>query len=133
MQRTQRSCVYAIRCELNGKVYIGCTIDVKARLQQHLCALRHGRKLRNAPHWQTDYDGFGEDAFQAYVLETDIPWTKRSEREAYWIERYHATDPSFGYNKQREDKNARLPIVDGLPPMMKEITYEEEAEQEAAG
>ena len=66
------STVYALRCEKNGKVYIGCTKDVGTRLRHHLLDLKGGRKRLKNPEWQMDFDLYGADAFKAYILETDV-------------------------------------------------------------
>lgn len=115
-----RSSVYAIRCEKNGKVYIGISKDPETRLQFHLIELKGGRKRLKNPEWQKDFDEFGMDSFKAYILETDVAWDDRRDREHHWIKAYRAADPRFGYNKDKMEQSERFSMASGRPPMMKE-------------
>lgn len=114
------SCVYAIRCERNGKVYIGISKDPETRLQFHLIELKGGRKRIKNPEWQKDFDEFGVDSFKAYILEANIAWDDRRAREHHWIKEYRAADPRFGYNKDKMEQSDRFGMEIGRPPVMKE-------------
>jgi hypothetical protein len=58
--------VYTIVNVTNETVYIGSSIDVNARLKQHISALRRGCHA-NHP-LQRDYQAFGPDTFEARLL-----------------------------------------------------------------
>jgi group I intron endonuclease len=88
--------IYKITNKLNGKVYIGQTIQsFKRRIRSHKSHLQsqkhHNELLQKA------YNKYGWDAFEADVIEVcdvdDI-----DARERFWIDRYNATDHDFGYN-----------------------------------
>ena len=115
--------VYAIRCKENGKVYVGSTIYLKQRIYQHFRELKKHQKTTTSNvnkivsyvDWQNDYDKYGEDAFEIYCLESNVPQSKLREREFYWIEEYKARDPEYGYNSNGLTK-LKFEIIDGLPP-----------------
>ena len=87
--------------------------------------LRSGRKVIGKPvngkrkktAMQLDYEQYGEEAFEAFVLEENVPHSEGSRREHYWIEEYKATDPQYGYNIRHEKRPLKgIPIHKGLPP-----------------
>lgn len=119
--------VYAIRCNVNGRIYVGCSVNVEARIRQHFSDLQKGNK-RTGPWnageeradstWQTDFNLYGQTAFDYYILQKDVPKTERLMAENAWIDRLHARDPEHGYN-QRSSIREPLPFtfVEGIPPM----------------
>lgn len=75
---THNSDIYAIRCKENGKVYIGRTYRLDVRIREHFLALRKGKtdKLNTTykkSGFQADYNKYGEDAFEVYIIEQDVP------------------------------------------------------------
>ena len=113
---THPSTIYAIRCKHSGRVYIGRTYRLKERIQEHFTELRRRQKVRynygsketNLSRFQKDYDKYGEEDFEVYILEEDVMPEHCKLREAYWIAQYNATNPLYGYN--RYDEHAK-PIV----------------------
>lgn len=126
-------CVYAIRCKVNGRLYIGCTSDLQTRIGGHFSELRCHKKIKQSNvhkkktgvEWQTDYDKYGEGAFEFYVLEDDIPKTERLTREAYWIKKYDSTNPAKGYNYDCRSNKITFKISSGFPPMPNGVTVDE--------
>lgn len=127
---TERPAVaYAIRCNKTGRVYIGVTSDFHSRVNTHFRELKarqkrgvvkdsNGRQLGVWPegsNWQMDYDNHGRESFDVYILEENIPKAKREEREDYWIDKYKAADPKYGYNHRRE-RAYKVQVTEGLPP-----------------
>ena len=123
--------VYAIRCKENGKIYIGCTKrSVNERIRNHLAELENHEKLhstyvgknetrRRPSPWQMDYDKYGIDAFEFYILESDIPDGKQREAENRWIEEYKSWDERYGYNIRRGTKiEYNYNFQNGLPPKL---------------
>lgn len=115
------STIYGIRCKRSGRVYIGRTYRLEARIKEHFTELRKGRKTcykdgrRVMSNMQKDYDKYGEDMFDVYIIEEDVSPDMCKEREAYWIEKYRATDVRYGYNRLDEKKSFPLP-KHGIPP-----------------
>lgn len=115
--------VYAIRCKENGKLYIGSTIRLNQRIYQHFRELKAHAKTRvsnvnritSYVNWQSDYDKYGEEAFEVYCIESNIPEIDLKKREFYWIEEYKTRNPNYGYNSNGLVK-ASYEIINELPP-----------------
>ena len=124
------SVIYAIQCTENGRVYIGCTAKYIAelRINEHMNALRRGEKTvwRNGvvkTEWQEDYDKYGPDAFVAYVMEEVDESDKPFDVESFYMRKYRANDPKYGYNhvlKRDRGGNIKIPVKYGFPEMIKE-------------
>jgi len=58
--------VYAIRCVLDKRMYVGSSINVRKRMQNHRCALRAGK--HHSVHLQRAWNKHGEPCFEFFVL-----------------------------------------------------------------
>jgi group I intron endonuclease len=87
--------VYLIRNVLNGKVYVGSSVDPSMRRARHFSALRH-RRHHNA-HLQNAWNAHGAEAFKFEIIE-EAPIETLRECEQLWIDAYQASDENFGYN-----------------------------------
>jgi group I intron endonuclease len=88
--------VYAIRCNVDGKVYVGSVgRSFTKRWKEHLCDLR--RCGHHSHHLQNAWNKYGEGNFQFIVLERCLPDALLS-REQFWITYYDAANQNFGYN-----------------------------------
>ena len=87
--------IYCIENLVNGKKYIGQSIDVKSRLADHR------RRLRNDSHknihLQSSWNTYGEDNFDFYIIE-ECNMDMIDEKERYYIAKYNTQDDNFGYN-----------------------------------
>lgn len=92
-----RKCgVYAIRNIVNGKMYIGSTINPFCR--RWLCHKKRLRKgVHHNAHLQVSWDKYGEENFSFEIVEITKPEQCR-EREGFYIELYKTLDPEYGYN-----------------------------------
>ena len=118
---TKPNTIYAIRCKQSGRVYIGRTYRLEARIREHFSDLRRDQKNYRAgvevSSFLKDYIKYGEDSFSVYILEEDVSPELCKEREAFWISEYHATNPKYGYNKlDEQDKSIGYKFKQGLPP-----------------
>lgn len=88
--------IYAIRhCE-SGKLYVGSSINLRARLSRHRTNLRgmmHGNK-----HLQNAWNKYGEKAFQFCVLELVTDRAQLTLIEQTWIDKLNAI--ASGFNKR---------------------------------
>lgn len=75
--------VYAIRCEVSGKQYIGSTVDLRRRQGRHELLLSRG--LSNSTTLQKAWDKHGAGAFTIRVLETVADGNFLRAREQAWI------------------------------------------------
>ena len=120
---TRPSVIYAIRCEANGKIYVGRTQNLQRRMREHLTELKNGAKNqsyrfgRGPSEFQKDFNQYGQSAFEVYILERDVPPSEVHEREYHWISEYRATDSRYGYNKYAEKAAQGFSrFKSGLPP-----------------
>lgn len=119
--------IYAIRCKENGKIYIGCTSKpVEERIHQHISELRNQRKTavfsgtnvgpgRPLTQWQLDFNEYGEDAFEYFLIESNVPDSQRRQRESFWMDEFKTCDKRYGYNFRRAS-TMPYEIQTGLPP-----------------
>lgn len=84
--------VYKITCEGNSKIYIGSSINIRERWQQHLALLRGNR--HSSIYLQNSYNKYGEDSLKFEVLIKLIEFNEDVLRdlEWYYIEKYQ---PAF--------------------------------------
>lgn len=88
--------IYKITNTINGKVYIGQTIQsFKRRIKSHKSHLQshkhHNELLQRA------YDKYGWDVFEVEIIEK-CDSENLDERERFWIDKYDATNHELGYN-----------------------------------
>ena len=83
-------CIYRLWNTVNGKSYIGQTVNFKKRIRSHFNQSQC-TALVNAIR------KYGKSAFQWKILEADIPYDSLSEREIYWINHFNSVSPN-GYN-----------------------------------
>ena len=116
--------VYGIRCKENGRIYIGCTRrPLQDRLADHFFELKRNGKTfcketgkRDLSNWQKDYNQYGKDGFDFYLIEDNIPDDDHMEREAYWIREYKSHEEQYGYNLRVRDKVKQFTYTVALPP-----------------
>jgi len=98
--------VYRIRNMINGKVYVGSSVNVRNRLNRHrrwLLAGRHGNR-----HLQAAFNAHGRDAFVFDVVDAvhDAASKRRLgllkpqllQWEQLWMDHYGSCDQELGYN-----------------------------------
>ena len=86
--------IYMIRCKINGKCYIGQSINIKRRWQRHKCDLKnrtHGNK-----ELQEDWNIYGEDKFEFKIIQKCTK-DELSDLEKKYIDEYKSY--KNGYNK----------------------------------
>lgn len=87
--------IYKITNTKNGKVYIGQSVDLTSRINNHKRDLRRNKHVNSL--LQKDYNKFGEDAFTFEPI-----YRCRSiyldQAEKFYIDKYNATDRLLGYN-----------------------------------
>lgn len=89
--------IYAIVNRTNDKKYVGQSLHLQTRRENHWCDLIKGVHMNR--YLQADFDKCGKDAFSFVVLEY-IPYNKikkLDEREQYWINAVNAK-----YNIQKD-------------------------------
>lgn len=87
--------VYIIINTINGKVYVGSSIDVEKRFGEHKSGLRN--KSHKNIYLQNAWNKYGEDAFEFKALEY-IEESLLLEREQFWMDKYQSYNRRVGYN-----------------------------------
>lgn len=84
--------VYRITCIKDSQIYIGSSVNIKERWQQHLALLRGNR--HSSKYLQNAYNKYGEDSFKFEVLVKLIEFNEEVLRdlEWYYIKKYQ---PAF--------------------------------------
>ena len=59
--------IYKIENDVNGKYYLGSTINPESRMSHHFAALRSGK--HHSRHLQRAFDKYGEEHFHFYIIE----------------------------------------------------------------
>lgn len=94
--------IYAITNVVNGKLYVGSSVDMRQRINRHFNHLRKGvhynEKLQRA------FNKYGEWAFEVTQLDECFT-SERAAVESMWIEKTHAV--SRGYNIAVEGMSVR--------------------------
>lgn len=88
--------VYKIENTETGKVYVGSSTNLTARLKYHLWKLRKGK--HNNHYLQKSYNKHGEPAFEFSIIEYIEYKDKLVEQEQFWIDFYKSADRDKGYN-----------------------------------
>lgn len=89
--------IYIIKNQINGKVYIGQTIDLNRRKYDHDRTLRLG--IHHNIYLQREYNKYGKENFVIETLE-ECPVESLDEREIYWINFYKSMKNTNGYNME---------------------------------
>lgn len=85
--------IYAIQNQLNLKIYVGQTKDVKERWRKH-----RGKFARNHGHLYDAMTKYGRENFTFTVIE-EVEDADADSAESFWIMFFRSWDPEIGYNK----------------------------------
>lgn len=113
--------IYIIRNEINNKVYIGKSENLKQRIKRHITTLFNGTN-RNK-HLQAAFEKYGSENFDVSLLQILNKDDDINEREKYWINYFNATDKRFGYNKTKGGDGGNS-YVDSMTEEEKKNHYE---------
>lgn len=94
-----RPSVYCIQNTVNGKRYIGKSIDPNSRWGHHVWLSSHPTS-DGFGHLHAAIAKYGRDSFTFHVLEVCPTEDVAYRAEVKWIEAYVTTNPARGYNKQ---------------------------------
>ena len=89
--------IYKIENIINGKIYIGQSLDISTRITQHKSDLAHNRHPNH--HLQNSYNKYGKDSFVFTILEL-CSASQLNKKEKYWIEHYGGKNCQCNYNEK---------------------------------
>lgn len=90
-----KSGVYKIKNKINGKVYIGSSVNLTKRKRDHFWCLKRGEHCND--HLQKAYIKYGHNNFEFEIIE-ECPVDVCLIREQYYIDLYKSTETEIGYN-----------------------------------
>jgi group I intron endonuclease len=88
-------CIYKIENKINGKLYIGQTINYKRRTKEHRIDLNANRSHNQ--HLQNAWSKYGQKQFVFDILLT-CKQEDLDEKEKYFIRIYFSNSGRYGYN-----------------------------------
>lgn len=92
------SCIYKVTNLVNGKCYVGKSINFRKRYQKHKCAKYYNTAFHNAIR------KYGFDQFKFEILEFCEP-NDLITRENHWILYNDSINPEKGYNLRLDSKD----------------------------
>jgi len=88
--------VYQIRNKINGKVYIGSSVNVPSRWESHRRELRRG--VHKNQYLQNAWIKYGEKKFVFSLIEEVTDVEELLLREQFWLDTIQPYLPRIGYN-----------------------------------
>lgn len=95
--------IYKIVNAINGKVYVGSSINLHNRKKNHFTTLNNGNHHNS--HLQKAYNKYGKENFFFEIIEIVTKNENKNifkenilKSEQYWIDRYNACNIKYGYN-----------------------------------
>lgn len=87
--------IYKIENIIDGKIYIGSSVNIINRKQKHFWLLKKG--IHDNYHLQNSYNKFGKESFIFETLE-NCNNEDLINKENYYIHKYKSNNSEFGYN-----------------------------------
>lgn len=97
--------IYAIINVINGKQYVGKSINIERRWKLHLSQLRANERCKDCNRYlYNSFRKYGESNFKFIYLEAfdEINEELLKERELFWMEELNTLDRKFGYNLRKD-------------------------------
>jgi len=87
--------IYKIQNTVNGKIYIGSSVNLESREYKHFWML--GRNNHDNEYLQHSYNKYGKESFKFEVIEECVD-NDLINRENYYIDFYRSNILEFGFN-----------------------------------
>lgn len=109
MQKEKYIGIYCIENIINGKKYIGQSINIYDRWQKHIGELN--RNKHDNDYLQKSWNKYGIDNFKFYIIE-HCNIDELDSREVYYINLYDTTNRDCGYNLKGGGQNGGSWYID---------------------
>lgn len=100
-------CIYSITCQVDGRRYIGKTINSKSRFANHKSMMKRSScaKSMNRHLWSAAQE-HGVAAFTFEVIEgfTEVDEVHIAMRELHWMGHFRSCDRGYGYNLRADSR-----------------------------
>lgn len=90
-----KNVIYKIRNIVNGKFYVGSTVDARVRFQSHKRRLKKG--THQSPHLQAAWDKYGEECFKFEVVEVVEDPANLLAAEQVWLDAHAGKDYCYNW------------------------------------
>lgn len=87
--------IYKIQNNVNGKIYIGQSVNIEKRWKEHIYELNANKHINK--HLQSAWNKYGKNNFDfTIVCLCDI--SELDDKEMYYISKYSSFNEEYGYN-----------------------------------
>lgn len=100
-----KNCIYALRHNPTGKIYVGCSNNVERRVHEHLTQLSHNR--HPVETMQADFNTYGND-YSYFVLFEAFAAYDAFLMERHFMSLLDTRNPEKGYNHKDNSNNFSL-------------------------
>ena len=102
-------CIYCIENLVNGKRYIGQTINFHNRKHDHISRLHHNKHQNT--YLQCAWNKYGESNFSIYILQ-ECNKDELDNLERYYITKFDTTNRDYGYNRESGGNSRKKVSID---------------------
>lgn len=99
--------IYKIVNTITGNVYIGKSVNIKHRFNEHINELKHNKKQYNL-FFQRSFNKYGSACFKLEIIE-ECSLDELNSREIYWISYYRNNYPFELYNISNGGDGGKMP------------------------
>lgn len=99
--------IYAIINNVNGKMYIGKSINIHRRIKNHIGFLNQKSVKHENEHLIGAWHKYGRSQF-SYVILEECSIENINDRELYYMDFYNTTNRDFGYNLRKDSSTGMI-------------------------
>ena len=101
----ERNCIYALKHNPTGKIYVGCSCNVERRIYEHIVQLASGKHTNKL--MQEDFNKYGND-YSYYILFKAYANYDAFLMEKHFMSLLKTRNPEHGYNCNDNSKEFSL-------------------------